>query len=559
MMLPQAPRFGAAVTVLLLLCAGLALAAARPEPGTELQSPRMEKRWLFFWTSMGPAEIARFPQAQRDGYNGIVFPVGGMSAEQAMALRQAAEQYHLDLYPCVMDGSRDPNMTEGLPVRDSLFVAGDGVASFQPDNPTLVTNAGFEDVTGNQFRGWELESSSGTPLFADHEVVHGGKTSVRIEPNGGHCVLLQPVRLQAHRQYRASIWAKSEGIRANRQGTGIAVIDPDSDTRLCYENTGIKETEDWTQHTIAFNSLGSGEALISVGVQWGQGGGRLWLDDLRVEEMGLVNVVRRPGCPVTVRGENGTTYTEGKDFEKLVDPKLMISEPSHEMPTIKLTPGTRIRRGERLRVSYYHPAIIYDDRLTSCLSEPAIFDEWEQQVREAEGLLHPKGFFMQHDELRVADQCALCQSRHMTPGELLADNVHKAAAIIRKARADAEIYVWSDMFDPMHNAKKSGYYLVNGSLEGSWKGLDKDVVLVNWYGELMGKNSPFFAKLGLRQILSGYYDGDEDGSTIAKWREATKNVPGIIGAMYTTWHNKYGAMDVWAEKAWGDGKAATDR
>ena len=71
------------------------------------------------------------------------------------------------------------------------------------------------------------------------------------------------------------------------------------------------------------------------------------------------------------------------------------------------------------------------------------------------------------------------------------------------------------MFDPMHNAVDH-YYAVNGSLKGSWKGLDKGIGIVNWHGGLMGKNCQFFADLGLKQILSGYYDGDEDGSAIAQ-------------------------------------------
>jgi hypothetical protein len=141
----------------------------------------------------------------------------------------------------------------------------------------------------------------------------------------------------------------------------------------------------------------------------------------------------------------------------------------------------------------------------------------------------------------------------MTPGELLAWNVHQAAAIIRKVRPDAGIWVWSDMFDPMHNAVDH-FYAVNGSLAGSWKGLDKDVGIVNWYGELKGKNCRFFADLGLRQILSGYYDSDNHGEAIAEWLSNTKDVPGIVGAMYTTWEDNYGAMQTWAKKAWGDGK-----
>jgi hypothetical protein len=265
-------------------------------------------------------------------------------------------------------------------------------------------------------------------------------------------------------------------------------------------------------------------------------------------------VLRRPGCPVTVRGEDGASYQEGRDYEKIVDPQLHPWRAYHEPPVIQLTPQSRIREGERLRVSYYHPLIIYQDRVTSCMSEPKIFADWRAEVRRANEFLHPAAFFMSHDELRVMNQCALCRSQRKTPGELLAWNVRKAARIIREIRPDAEIWVWSDMFDPMHNAVDH-YYAVNGSLKGSWKGLDPDIGIVNWHGGLMGKNSRFFADLELRQILSGYYDSDEDGSAIAQWIANTRGIRGIVGAMYTTWEDRYDAMDVWAQKAWGSANA----
>jgi hypothetical protein len=141
----------------------------------------------------------------------------------------------------------------------------------------------------------------------------------------------------------------------------------------------------------------------------------------------------------------------------------------------------------------------------------------------------------------------------MTPGLLLAWNIKKAAQIIRDVRPDAGIWVWSDMFDPMHNAVDH-FYAVNGPLKGSWEGLSPDVGIVNWNGGLKGKNCQFFADLGCKQILSGYYDGDEDGSGIAEWLGNTKSVKGIVGAMYTTWEDRYGPMDVWAAKAWGGGR-----
>ncbi len=498
--------------------------------------------------------IARFPRAKADGYNGVAFSYN-IAASKAAQLRQAARKYGLDLIVIVMGGAHDRNYVEGVLSRDALFVAHDGTATFQPDNPTRVINGDFENVTGNHFNGWSLQDDEGVTTFADHEVTHSGKTSLRMENIGKnqyqHCRLAQPLKLQPYRQYRISFWVKSENLAGVEPE--VKVLTADSQNGISFQTFHTERTQDWTHYDLVFNSLDHTDAMLYLG-SWSGKEGKLWWDDLNVEEIGLVNVLRRPGCPVTVRGENGTTYQEGRDYEPIIDPQLHPWHAYHTPPAIKLTANTRIAEGERLRVSYYHPLIIYEDRVTSCLSEPKIFADWEEEVRRANALLHPAAFFMSHDELRVINQCALCQSKHMTPGQLLAWNVHKAAQIIRKIRPDAEIWVWSDMFDPYHNAVDH-YYAVNGSLKGSWKGLDKGIGIVNWYGSLMGKNCRFFADRGLRQILSGYYDGDEDGSAIAQWLRNTRGIPGIVGAMYTTWEDKYDAMDVWAQKAWGGGKA----
>jgi len=443
---------------------------------------------------------------------------------------------------------------EGVLVKDALFLAQGGKATLAQDNPTKVVNGDFEDATGNHLNGWQFQDDEGVTTFADHDVVHSGKTSLRMESIGKnqyrHCRIMQPLKLQPHRQYHVSVWVKTENL--SPADPEVKVLSPDTTTSINFQTFRAQQTQDWTRYDLVFNSLDHTEGNLYLGSWWGKDG-KLWWDDLSIEEIGLVNVLRRPGCPVTVQGENGTTYEEGRDYERIFDPQLHPWRAYHEQPAIKLTANSRIQEGERLRVSYYHPIIVYEDRLTSCLSEPKIFADWHEEVVRANDLLHPAAFFMSHDELRVMNQCAACQAKHMTPGELLAWNVHEAAQIIRDVRPDAEIWVWSDMFDPMHNAKDN-YYAVNGSLTGSWKGLDPGIGIVNWHGGLKGKNCRFFADLGLRQILSGYYDGDEDGSAIAQWLANTKDVPNIVGAMYTTWEDRYDAMDVWAQKAWGGGK-----
>jgi len=536
--------------VILVGCAG-----AAPEPAGA--KPAMQKRWLFVWREMSdPKEvdrmIARFPRAQADGYNGVAFSYR-VPAAKAPELREAAKKYGLDLVAIVMGSPHDRNYYEGVLAKDTRFVAKGGALAHEPENPPLV-NADFETANGNRFTGWPMQDDDGLTSFADHEVAHGGKTSLRMENIGKnqyrHCRLAQPLMLQPHRQYRISFWVKTENM--SPADPEVKVLSAGTGRAVSFQTFHAERTQDWKQYDLAFNSGDQSEARLYLG-SWGGKEGKVWWDDLSVEEIGLVNVLRRPGCPVTVRGENDTPYEEGRDYQKVVDPQLQPYRAYHTPPVVKLAPNSRIAEGERLRVSYYHPVIVYEDRLTGCISEPKIFDDWRAEVKQANEFLHPAAYLMSHDEMRVMNQCALCQSKKMTPGELLAWNVKQAAQIIHDVRPDAEVWVWNDMFDPMHNAVDH-FYAVNGPLAGSWKGLDPSIGIVNWHGGLMGKNCKFFADLGLKQILSGYYDGDEDGSAIASWIENTRGIPGIVGAMYTTWEDKYGAMDTWAQKSWG-GKA----
>jgi hypothetical protein len=513
-----------------------------------------QRHWLFVWRDVSdPKEvnrmIARFPRAKADGYNGVCFSYN-VAKEKAEELKQAAKQNGLDLVAMVMGGAHDKNYEEGLLASDVPFVAHGNVAAHQPDNLPQLANADFENVTGNHFSGWAFQDDEGVTTFADHEVTHSGKTSLRMESVGKnparHCRIMQSLKLQPHRQYHISFWLKSENL--SPADPEVKILTPDAQYGVSFQTFHTEHTQDWTHYDLVFNSLNYSDALLYLGSWYGKDG-KIWWDDLHIEEIALVNVLRRPGCPVTVRGVNGVAYEEGHDYEKIVDPDLHPWRAYHTPMNIKLTPNTRIREGEQLRVSYYHPIIIYEDRVTSCLSEPKIFEDWREEVKQVNDLLHPAAFLMEHDELRVINQCALCQSKHMTPGELLAWNIHKSAQIIRDIRPDAEIWVWNDMFDPLHNAVDH-FYAVNGPLKDSWKGLDPGIGIMNWNGGLLGKNCKFFADLGLKQMLSGYYDGDDDGAAITQWRANTKAVPGIVGAMYTTWEDRYDAMDTWAHKAW---------
>ena len=64
---------------------------------------------------------------------------------------------------------------------------------------------------------------------------------------------------------------------------------------------------------------------------------------------------------------------------------------------------------------------------------------------------------------------------------------------LRQVNPQGQVYVWSDMFDPFHNAHDK-YYLVRGNLANSWEGLDRNIVIVDWNEGKAAESLKFFAE-----------------------------------------------------------------
>jgi hypothetical protein len=198
-------------------------------------------------------------------------------------------------------------------------------------------------------------------------------------------------------------------------------------------------------------------------------------------------------------------------------------------------------------VDYYHAVITRKGSVMSCLSAPAVYQLVKDGILGVQSLLQPKGFFLGIDEVQVANWCQSCRQRAMTPGELLAENVRRCVQLVREVSPSAKILVWSDMFDPFHNGHDH-YYLVNGDAAGSWEGLDKDVIIANWNFIAIEQSLKWFASRGHTQVVAAYYD--RATSEIAEWKRAAPSLPGICGAMYTTWREDYRHLDSFADLMW---------
>jgi hypothetical protein len=542
---------------------------------TGLASPSYGERWVYCSANLQVDKsandlIALFERAKRSGYTGVVladykfqvlYRVPDSYFRNVERVKRAAARSGIELIPTVFsigysNGhlAQDPNLAEGLPVVDQPYVVKNDVAALDSQPAVRLKNGGLEEAKGDKFAGFSFQDDPGATTFADSSVHHQGRVACRLEPGAGvpgrtspNVRLSQTVKLRPRTGYRLSCWVKTRDLAPAGSFKLLAAGTGPKGRQLTFHEGGLEPTQDWKFIEVVFSSLDQNEANLYVGF-WGQGKGTFWVDDLALEELALVNVLRRPGCPLSVKSaDNETTFEEGRDFEPVADPKLGRVpyegefEFNHAGATIRVARSSRIKNGDRLRVSWYHPVITHGFQVTCCLGEPKLETILRDQARRIDELFHPKTFFMSHDEIRVANWCMACQNRKLTPGQLLAENARQCTSILKSVNPRARVVVWSDMFDPHHNAVDN-YYLVNGSLKGSWEGLGPDVVIANWNGGKARESLGFFADRGHRQVIAGYYDGD-DLTNFQQWDSAARTVRGVDGFMYTTWQAKYRLLE----------------
>jgi hypothetical protein len=571
---------------------------ARAAGAADLRYP---ERWIYCSANLQVDQsaadvIALIDRAKKAGYTAMLLAdyklqvldhVTDNYFRNLETVKTAAAKAGIELVPAVFsigysNGhlAQDPNLAEGLPVVDQPFVvrlqsedmptkAGAGgrptpggarhlEAVVDPRSSTRLNNGNLEQVQGDRFAGFSFQDDPGVTTFADHRVAHAGRVSCRFEPGvtgpkrtSRNVRLMQHVALRPYTAYRFSFWAKTKDLGPVGSFQMLALGSSQPGRQLTFQEGLIEANQDWKRVDVVFNSLEQKEANLYVGI-WGEGPGALWVDDLQLEELPLVNVLRRAGCPFAVKSaDRPIAFEEGRDFERVVDPQLGAVpwggeyEFAHPGARIRISPGSRIRNGEHLLVSWYHPMITVSGQVMCCLSEPKLERILREQARRVNELFRPRTFFMSHDEIRVANWCKACRDRKLTPGQLLADNVRKCTAILKEVNPRARIVVWSDMFDPNHNAVDS-YYLVNGSLKGSWEGLSRDVIIANWNSGKAHASLEFYAGRGHRQLIAGYYDAD-DLSNFQGWDSAARDVKGIVGFMYTTWAHKYALLEAYGK------------
>ena len=555
------PRLSLIVCISTLLLVTTSIRAESTPPAPRLEPGR---KWVFNMTNFGSddrtdALITLMQRAKIAGYNGFVLSDIKFEKFQLATptilknlkrFRDAARTANMDIIACVAPFgyadfilSNDPNLAEGMPVRKTEFVVKDGkLVPF--DETTKLINGGLEDWKGDAPVSWDVEKP-GKISFRD-EAAHGGKACLRQENPQGTGRLRQKIAVQPWHYYHISVWIKTE--ECTSKDWRITAFD--GEKLLTWQTPKIKSTQDWTQYHATFCSLENTSLTLLIG-SWNAKKGKVWFDDIQVEPAGFVNITRRESTPLKVTSTDGqTVYTEGKDFNRVVDPKLG-NDPNpgyfsnwHESPVVGIPAGSRLKEGDKVLASYNFASTCgKPNNINMCMSEPKTYDIIEKQVRWVKENVQPDIYMMAHDEIRMNGWDDTCAATGKTSGQILADNVRRCTAIIKKVVPGKPIVVWNDLFDPYHNAREKDdagkpfiEYMVKGNWVGSWEGLSPDVGIVNWSGGKLDSYQ-FFAKRGNQQIISG-----NKPTQIGEWLDSCKDLPGIAGAMYTTWDNDFGPV-----------------
>jgi len=535
----------------------------------------LDNRWVYishnFEYEKNVEEVLKvLERAAKAGYNGILitdckfFRWNEMKAKgpsyenNVRKVRKACKDLGLKCIPCVLAASmdllsNDPNLAEGMPVIDAPFVVKDGKL-LEADGDLKIVNGSFDQAAReNQPDGWSVDDP-GKVTYVDTETKCEGRAAVRFQDvKNSSCTngrANQKVTVKPFRYYHLSVKIKTDNFSA--PGTvNIMALAPKQ--CLNYQRFDIAQTQDWKTYDVVFNTLDNTEAIIYVG-SWGGQTGKIWFDDLKIEPGGFVNLVRRDGAPFKLTSADGkTVYEEGKDVAPVKDPKMGntkwpgLYEYWYEQPVVTIPAGSRLKEGQTVLASYCHAMNTYGWGVFACLCEPKVRELYRWHLDNVNRVLEPDGYALPHDEIRHMGWDDSCRKAGLTPLQILMNDVKYDIELVRKQAPGKPMYIWSDMFDPHHNAHKKGVtdHLVRGidPFHGAWEALDKDITILNWHGhpDKREESLKFFAERGHKQILAGFYDAPVED--VLPWLKEAVKAEGITGVMYTTWSNDFTKLE----------------
>ena len=456
--------------------------------------------------------------------------------------------------------SGSPELAECLKVVNEPYTIKQGV--FTPEE--MLKNGSFEQGT----KEWRIDPK--VDITVDSTVAASGKNSMHFKLNGKEpfkqARIWYSLKAAPFQQLELTFKVKTKNIKGvgPNQGISAALVakapgNPDGYRYLSHRTKTVmgrkplKSTNDWQEYRLLFNTYEYSTVSIALGA-WQGAVGEFWIDDVKVKPASFVNVIRRKGVDVKVTSANGkVVYTEGKDYEKIVDPKAGNKrwkgdfDDSQAAPRIKVLPGSRIKEGSKVLASYYHVALS-QKYACICLNNPETKKYITRAIEWQQKHIKPDGIIIGIDEHRAYGYDPECEKSGLTAAQALNMIAQYSYKEIKRIAPKAQIYMWNDMFDPFSNCVPGRYYyMIKGknAICESWHGLPKDIIIMRWSPanvktkrQALTGSMEHWRKLGMKFVeFPGYFDAQQFNPHTEGILEIAKKNPACIGAAFAQWGN----------------------
>lgn len=475
-----------------------------------------------------------------------------------------------------------PNLLEPIPVRDCLFeVNTGGTKATVIDDPIVA----FENSTFDDPSAFWSGDGNVTHIADDGYETPDGCVQIIYPPvNGGPSRITQyRVPVKPWQCYYITFGLKFMEYDGSSDSCPLAleVLDETGNQiNILYKD--LKDMDDWEQYAdggfhkcsvLVFNSTittpysspdPSGYAYFTfkIGMQSGEASYRFRIDDVKIRNAGFNLYCNRDdgSTPVSVKGFLGIPSFLTPPPEPIeISPHKVEYDPAKL--SVDLDPQVSFfSDGDVINISYYTALWSFNHQLPCCLTSDDLWDISDSGLFYKN--LHVlsdydidninfdfKRLAVGIDELRIANLCALCERTAGPPGMLLGDRldlINQMACSMNNVNDEnwEELLVWSDMFDPYHNAVDN-YWMVNGSLKYSWMHLFLcpyseclPWTVLNWHhtddGTRLESLIHFNEMPNVRQVLCGYYDNTGWESELRGWGSDAKGMDSIRAVMFTS-------------------------
>jgi hypothetical protein len=241
----------------------------------------------------------------------------------------------------------DIELSEPTPTTARFSVSADRSKLVLVDPTPPLSNGNFTSLSGpNKFKGWTMQQAPGVRTFSDQDVSHAGSGgSMRIESLGGEfpsARVMQQFPASPNGSVTAQCWVKGDMLDLGTVDLRMQLNFDGDDNCGRWEAPDIKRScvghatncsFGWQAARVTCGNIDDHTALqLWLGL-WGNSSrpGSVWFTGCELfAGGGVVNVLRRVGAPLTVRGVGpggGTTYTEGMDYDPIPSTPQVSTHP----------------------------------------------------------------------------------------------------------------------------------------------------------------------------------------------------------------------------------------